>query len=60
MTGCVDPQFEPVRDVFLASFEQGHEIGAGVSVYQHGKPVVDLAAGLRDPASGEPYSHDTL
>jgi CubicO group peptidase (beta-lactamase class C family) len=60
MTGRVDPQFEPVRDVFLANLEQGNEVGAAVSVYQHGRPVVDLAAGLRDPASGEPYSSDTL
>jgi CubicO group peptidase (beta-lactamase class C family) len=55
-----EPGFEPVRDVFLASFQQGNEIGAAVSVYLRGKPVVDLAAGLRDPRSGETYSSDTL
>jgi len=60
MTCCVDPQFEPVRDVFLANFDQGYEIGAAVSVYQHGKPVVDLAAGVRDPPSVEPYSSGTM
>jgi hypothetical protein len=29
-------------------------------VYHRGKLVVDLAGGLQDPASGEPYSRETL
>jgi CubicO group peptidase (beta-lactamase class C family) len=60
VTGLVEPGFEPVRDVFLANFEHGSELGAAVSVYRHGKAVVDLAAGFRDAASGEPYSTETL
>jgi CubicO group peptidase (beta-lactamase class C family) len=46
--------------VFLANFEDGRELGAAVCAYQHGIPVVDLAAGFRDPASDEAYSRETL
>jgi CubicO group peptidase (beta-lactamase class C family) len=59
-SGHVEPEFEAVRDSFLANFAQGHEVGAAVAVYHRGKLVVDLAGGLRDPASGEPYTHETL
>jgi len=60
VTGSVAPGFEPVRDAFLANFERGHELGAAVAVYQRGRLVVDLAAGLRDPVSRERYDCDTL
>ena len=60
VSGHVEPGFEAVRDSFLANFEQGQEAGATVAVYHRGKPVVDLAAGLRDLTSGEPYSRETL
>ena len=35
-------------------------MGAALAVYHQGKLVVDLAAGLRDRASGEPYTRDIL
>lgn len=60
LTGIVAPGFEPVRDTLVANFEEGLELGAALAVYQRGKPVVDLASGLRDPKSGEPYSTETL
>jgi CubicO group peptidase (beta-lactamase class C family) len=60
LIGHVDSGFESVRGAFLANFEQGQEVGAAVAVYQHGRPVVDLAAGLRDPSSGAPYDGKTL
>lgn len=40
----MEPQFAPVHDAFFADFEQ--ELGAAVAVYQRGKLVVALAAGL--------------
>ena len=60
LTGNVAPGFEPVRDAFLANFEQRLEIGAAVAVYHHAELVVDLAAGVRDRKSGEPYTRETL
>jgi CubicO group peptidase (beta-lactamase class C family) len=60
VSGHVEPEFEAVRDSFLASFAQGCEVGAAVAVYHRGRLVVDLAGGLRDQASGEPYSRETL
>jgi hypothetical protein len=44
--GVVEPQFAPVRETFVANFEQNLELGAAVAVYHHGKLVVDLAGGL--------------
>jgi CubicO group peptidase (beta-lactamase class C family) len=60
VSGWVDSGFEPVRDVFLANFEHGREVGAAVSVYRHGQPVVELTAGFRALASDESYSGKTL
>ena len=51
LIGHGDSGFESVRDAFLAKFEQGQEVRAAVAVYQRGRPVVDLAAGLRDRVS---------
>jgi len=60
LIGHVDSGFESVRDAFLANFEQGQEVRAAVAVYQRGRPVVDLAAGLRDRVSSAPYDGGTL
>jgi CubicO group peptidase (beta-lactamase class C family) len=58
--GHVEPQFAPVLDAFLANFEERREVGAAVAVYHRGALVVDLAAGMRDRTSPEPYSRETL
>ena len=58
--GHTDPQFAQVLKAFITNFEQGREIGAAVTVYHRGKLVIDLAGGLRDHVSGEPYSRETL
>ena len=51
LEGHCAPEFDELRKVF--SF-------AALTVYHRSKLVVDLAAGLRDRASGEPYTRDTL
>ena len=58
--GNVEPQFAPVREVFVAHFEQNLELGAAVAVYHCGKLVVDLAGGLFARGSEIKYSRDTL
>jgi len=54
--GYSDSRFREVFQAFLTNFEQGAEIGTAVAVYYKGKPVVDLAAGLKDRNSGQPYT----
>jgi len=58
--GLAEPQFAPVRETFVASFEQNLELGAAVAVYYRGKLVVDLAGGLCARGSGTKYSRETL
>jgi CubicO group peptidase (beta-lactamase class C family) len=62
-SGHADPAFSRVRDAFLANFEPSSsfpEIGAAFSVYANGRCVVDLWAGIADPATGRPWEADTL
>ena len=53
VAGSVEPGWEKVADAFRANFDEGKELGAAVAVYQHGKPVVDLWAGVADRTTGE-------
>ena len=48
MNGTVAPGFEPVRDAFVQNFASLGETGAAVTVYRHGRKVVDLWAGTKD------------
>lgn len=58
--GLCDAGFEPVRDAFRRCFAELGESGAAVCVYLDGRPVIDLWGGIADPASGRPWSRDTL
>ncbi|WP_405393191.1 beta-lactamase family protein [Streptomyces sp. NBC_01102] len=58
--GTVTPGFEAVRDAFVRNFEQRGERGAAVTVYRHGRKVVDLWAGTRDVDGTEPWAVDTV
>src|SRR3974390_3548642 len=58
--GFVEPGFAPVREAFVANFEQDLELGAAVAVYHRGKLVVDLAGGLFARGSETRYLRDTL
>ena len=58
--GSVAPGFGPVRRAFAQNFSERGEVGAGVCVYRRGEPVVDLWAGVADPASGRSWDEDTL
>ncbi|MFJ6750808.1 serine hydrolase domain-containing protein [Streptomyces sp. NPDC091266] len=46
--GTVEDGFEPVRDAFAANFARRGERGAAVTVYRHGRKVVDLWGGVKD------------
>src|ERR1700722_3061803 len=50
-------QLEPL---FRDNFEEFGELGAAVSVWQNGKPVLDLYGGFRDARREHPWTEDTL
>ena len=58
--GTVAPGFEPVREAFEANFATRGELGAAVCATHQGRVVVDLCAGLADPATGAPWTPDTM
>nr|WP_202454069.1 serine hydrolase domain-containing protein [Streptomyces sp. SID4913] len=58
--GTAAPGFEAVRDAFVRNFEQRGDRGAAVTVYRHGRKVVDLWAGTRDVDGTEPWAVDTV
>ena len=57
--GFCAPEFEPVREAFLANFADGDEVGASVAVTQNGAQVVDLWAGDA-VKGGAPWRRDTI
>jgi len=60
ISGTCDPQFEAVREAFLASFVNHGDVGAGVSVYVEGEQVVDLVGGSTAADGSDPYTADAL
>ncbi|MFG1974207.1 serine hydrolase domain-containing protein [Nonomuraea fuscirosea] len=58
--GDIAPGFEAVRAAFAANLDSGQDVGAAVSVYVHGRQVVDLWGGIADPETGRPWERDTL
>ncbi|MBW2243638.1 MAG: beta-lactamase family protein [Deltaproteobacteria bacterium] len=58
--GSCHEAFEGVRAVFEEGFRERDEIGAAVSVFLDGEPVVDLWGGFADQARTQPWQRDTL
>ncbi len=58
--GTVAPGFEPVRDAFVANFDQGLEVGAAFAAYHRGRKVVDLWGGVADRDRGTPWAEDSV
>jgi len=58
--GFIAPGFEEVLTAFEQNFREHGEIGASVGAYWGGKKVVDLWGGIADPATGTPYTAETL
>jgi CubicO group peptidase (beta-lactamase class C family) len=59
-------QLEPGRlrqilePLFQENFEKFGELGAAISVWQNGKPILDLYGGFRDARREKPWTADTL
>jgi len=51
------PRLEPL---FQKNFEKYGELGAAVSVWQNGEPIVDLHGGFRDSRREHAWTNDTL
>ena len=60
LEGTCTRGFERVRDAFEACFAKHAEVGAAVSVYLEGEPVVDLWGGYADRDQRTPWQQDTL
>jgi len=49
-----------LEPLFRENFEKFGELGAAISVWQNGKPIVDLHGGFRDMRREQPWTKDTL
>ncbi len=58
--GLAEPGFGRVADAFAKNFIRGTELGAATSIYQHGRLVVDLYAGIADKRTGRVWDSNTL
>jgi len=58
-SGTYADGFAPVAQRFAGHFRAGAEIGAGLTVYQRGRCVVDLWGGSADVALRTPWARDT-
>jgi CubicO group peptidase (beta-lactamase class C family) len=58
----LDPEkvLERLKPLFLENFEKFGEVGAAISIWQDGKPVVDLYGGSCDVRREKPWGADTL
>jgi CubicO group peptidase (beta-lactamase class C family) len=51
---------ECLASLFEENFTRFGELGAAVSVWQHGKPLVELHGGFRDAKREQPWTADTI
>ena len=51
---------ERLEPLFCENFEKRGELGAAISVWQNGKPVVDLYGGFCDARREDPWASDTI
>jgi CubicO group peptidase (beta-lactamase class C family) len=58
--GRCEERFSQVRTEFERNFAERGEVGASVCVTVDGEAVVDMWGGLADPATGAPWSRDTI
>jgi CubicO group peptidase (beta-lactamase class C family) len=49
-----------LEPLFIENFEKRGELGAAISIWQNGKPVLDLHGGFKDARREQPWTNDTL
>lgn len=57
--GAADNRFDDLREAFAAAFAGRPTMGAALSVYWNGTPVVDLWGGVADSQTGSAWQRDT-
>lgn len=60
LEGSCEERFSDVRRAFEANFTERGEVGAAVVVRLHGRTVVDLWGGFRDPDRSQPWQESTI
>ena len=60
MTRTSDGLIKRIAPLFEENFAQFGELGAAISIWQNGKPLVDLHGGFRDANRQKPWTADTL
>ena len=60
LSGVVDPAYAEVAEAFLRNFTDHGDVGAGFCLYSHGRPVVDVWAGMAEPDGGRAWDRDTI
>ncbi len=58
--GFTSAKFDAVKTAFAANFDQGHDVGASVSVVYQGDVVVDLWGGYTDESKTTEWQRDTI
>ncbi|HXR54254.1 MAG TPA: serine hydrolase domain-containing protein [Acidimicrobiales bacterium] len=58
--GTCDEQFAAVREAFYNNLDEGRDVGASVTVFLEGEPVVDLWGGWADEERTVPWGRDTI
>ncbi len=51
---------ERLEPLFRENFEKFDELGAALSIWQDGKPILDLYCGFRDARREKPWTDETL
>jgi CubicO group peptidase (beta-lactamase class C family) len=51
---------ERIAPLFAENFSRFGELGAAVSIWQHGKPILELHGGFRDARREQPWQEETL
>src|SRR5438128_9341179 len=49
-----------LEPLFQENFEKFGELGAAISVWQNGKPILDLEGGFRDARREHPWTSETI
>jgi CubicO group peptidase (beta-lactamase class C family) len=60
INGWAATEFELVLDEFARNFDERDEVGAAVSVYVDGQPVVDAWGGVADTRTNTPWDEFTI
>ncbi len=60
MTRIPDGLIKRIAPLFAENFAQFGELGAAISIWQNGNPLLDLHGGFRDANRQKPWAADTL